>query len=492
MRDRIVQMQRTWKQIVTETCGVANLRLRIAVLIAIVALAVASQAIAQPGTPKFSDVDGPRTTPLKRGLRLASSNARLEDGDSPAAMLDPLVVPSADEAIPLAEPIPDSISNNSPEEVEAPSQALQPEGPPVADGPAWNGDYWQSEDEPPAATCTSGTWFNRGRWYARQDFVYLTRYSMDTRRLIADSSQFRPTTFEPEDVATTGRTLGFEPGGRLTLGRFLCRDGKNRDHSIEFQFFGLLDWQISSGMTARSTDSLFTPIDTYALDSEAVGGFNGTQVQKYIYDASFDNYELNYVISQRLGRDRLELTPEGEWVRKLTSKHTSTLFAGVRVIEIGEGFLWTSEAAVPATNNGRYEVTTQNQMLGLQFGHELVVQRSKFRVGVRNQVAGLINYADQKSFVHIVDTRPEVPVDDIRVQSGSSHDMSFLYGMSIMAACHLRPNLAIRTGYEFMYLNQLALAPEQLTFAPPPTRSQIVNGGALIFNGFSLGLEMVW
>lgn len=412
--------------------------------------------------------DSQASSPAKD--RMLDSDVELAQADIP--MPDPEVAPTA-------------------EEIVTPEPGVLEPAAAVEDPSAWDEDYWQQAYEPPAPTCTSGTWFMRGKWYARQDFVYMSRYSLDTRRLIADSTLFKPTG-EPEDVTTTGRSLGFEPGGRLVLGRFLCRDQKNRDHSIEFQFMGLFDYQISSGMTGRSTNSLFTPIDTFALTNSGVGGFNGTQVQEFTYDSSYDNYELNYVISQRLGRDRLEMTPEGEWVRKLTPSHISTAFVGVRVIDIGEGFLWTSEAADPATNNGRYEVTTQNQLLGLQFGHELSVQRPKFRFSVRNRVAGLINYAEQKSYVHIIDTTGNPDIDETRIQSGSSHDMSFLYDLSVMAAYHLRPNVAIRTGYEFMYLNQLALAPEQLTFAPPPTQSQIVNGGAVIFNGFSLGLEMVW
>ena len=44
-------------------------------------------------------------------------------------------------------------------------------------------------------------------------------------------------------------SLGFEPGMRLTLGRFLCRDGKNRDHTLELTFFGLHDWFDEKGIT---------------------------------------------------------------------------------------------------------------------------------------------------------------------------------------------------------------------------------------------------
>jgi hypothetical protein len=309
--------------------------------------------------------------------------------------------------------------------------------------------------------------------------------------LVADYTQVDPQTGVPVEITTTGRSLGFEPGGKITLGRFLCRDQRNRDHSLEFAFFGLFDWQQSNGMVARTEDSLFTLIDPYNHTVNEVGGFNQAQEQNFTYDSSFDSYEMNYVIAQRLGRDRLELSPEGEWVRKLSGNHTSTFLGGVRYISIGEGFDWRSAAADPTEGNGLYQVTTNNQMVGLQFGHELMFQRPKYRFGIRNKVGGYINYADQNSFVNIVDSRDQNTGDQTRIESGSSHDMAFVYDLSIMAAYHIRPNIAIRTGYEFMFINQLALAPEQLTFVPPPD-SRIVTGGALLYNGFSIGLEMVW
>jgi hypothetical protein len=166
-------------------------------------------------------------------------------------------------------------------------------------------------------------------------------------------------------------------------------------------------------------------------------------------------------------------------------------------VNVGEGFDWRSEAEDPEEANGRYQVTTQNQMIGLQFGHELVVQRPKFRFGVRNSIGSFINYADQDSFVNINDDRvtandqPLTTGDQTRVESGSSHDMAFIYQLHILGAYHIRPNVALRTGYDFMFVNQLALAPEQLTFIPPPT-SRIINGGALLYNGFSIGIEMIW
>lgn len=366
------------------------------------------------------------------------------------------------------------------------------------DPAAWDESYWQQPAyEPPAPTCTSGTWFNRGNWYARQDFVYMARVTGDSVKLTADYTLLQPNTGIPYESRYTARSLGFEPGGRLTLGRFLCRDGKNRDHTLEFQFFGLFDWQRSGGITARSEDSLFALLDPFRSTNSQVGGFNSAQSQQWTYDSEYDSYELNYVVAQRLGRDRLELLPNGEWVRKMSSQATSRYIGGVRVMTIGEGFNWLSQAdevrnangdVTRAAANGHYRVNVQNKLLGLQFGHEMIFQRAKFYFDIRNRVGSFINYATQESDVVIVDPTYG---DQDRHEDGTRHDMAFMYDLSVSAAYHLRPNLAVRCGYEFMFLNQIALAPEQLTFTPPPN-GRLNNGGAEFFHGFSLGLEMVW
>ena len=465
--------------------------------------AVSAAAAAPPGSDPYpldaSAEENLDLIPPPASSRRPDGQAAVrKNGMPPASFHRRVIAAKHQPLLDNPEPTPDSFS---PEPME-PTESLEPVATPepvpyeqdssFVDPADWHGDdSWDQWYEPPAPTCHSGTWFNRGKWYARQDFVYMSRFSTDTRTLIGDFTAVDPQTQVPLESTTTGRSLGFEPGGRITLGRFLCRDQKNRDHSLEFAFFGLFDWQQSNGMVGRSVNSLFTLIDPYTATADQVGGFNAVQEQSFTYDSSFDSYEMNYVIAQRLGRDRLEMSPEGEWVRKLSPSHISTFLGGPRYISTGEGFDWRSAAADPDVANGLYQVTTNNQLVGLQFGHELIIQRPKFRFGIRNKVGGYINYSDQNTFVNIVDSRQGTTGDQTRIESGNAHDMTFIYDLNIMAAYHIRPNLAIRAGYDFMFINQLALAPEQLTFVPPPS-SRIVTGGALLLNGFSLGLEMVW
>jgi hypothetical protein len=355
-----------------------------------------------------------------------------------------------------------------------------------ADPAAWDDqDYWQQE--PPAPVASSSTWFNRGRWYAKQDFVYMTRYSTDFTRIAADYTLLRPVLDIPYVAMNTPRGLGGEPGARITLGRFLCRDRKNRDHTLEFSFLGLFDFQQADSLTARAPGSIFSLIDPYRTTFAQTPVFNSSNAQAFAYNSSFDSYEMNYVVSQRLGRDQLELQPNGEWIRTLKPGHVSAASVGVRVISIGEGFDLTSEGE-NAGEIGSYEVNTKNDLLGVHFGYEFTYQRPKWRLGMRTRIGSFINYADQNSFVTITD--PADPIAD-RIESASSHDVSFVFDFSLAASYHIRPNISLRAGYDFLFVNQIALAPEQLTFNPGPTPT-IVNGGQLLYNGLSLGVEFVW
>jgi hypothetical protein len=47
-----------------------------------------------------------------------------------------------------------------------------------------------------------------------------------------------------------------------------------------------------------------------------IGGFNGSDEQTFRYVSDLDNYELNYRVSWRLGRDQMVLQPGGDWVQQ--------------------------------------------------------------------------------------------------------------------------------------------------------------------------------
>ena len=73
----------------------------------------------------------------------------------------------------------------------------------------------------------------------------------------------------------------------------------------------------------RSAGSLTSFGDENALISrqdptQTTPGFNFSHIQSYTYTSTFNSLELNYRVRQRTGRDRLELSRDGTWVRQET------------------------------------------------------------------------------------------------------------------------------------------------------------------------------
>ncbi len=341
----------------------------------------------------------------------------------------------------------------------------------------------EDELDEPSAFSSTGTWFNRGSWYAREEVTFVHR-EIPRRGLTLG--------FDASATAGPVSTIlrldpgqqEFSPGARMTLGHFVGRDSKNRDYSLEFTFDGGYKWFTEESLNSRAPNGIFTLVDPVAGPTP----FNNASVQSFSYESNFNSYELNLRISRRLSRDRMVLARDGSWVRTLAPALLPEYLCGLRVVSMHDHFAYFSQNSNPLANSGQYFVATHNDMVGLQLGTDLSYQQEIWKVGIRTRGAAMVNSADQSSLVRgIVDgtTLPE------RDEHASREVMSFVGGINFVGAYYLRPNIAVRAGYDLMWVNQVALATEQMTFAPsnPP---DIKMGGHLFFQGGSLGLEMVW
>ena len=334
-------------------------------------------------------------------------------------------------------------------------------------------------DEPPpdaAKTCSSGEWIDGAGRYLQIDFSYMTR--IGPQDFVAAQTFSDP----PTELASS-ESLGFAPGLRLTAGRFLCRDGKNRDHKLEATFLGGHSWLDQRGVSIFNSQTqglLFSNFDFNAF------GFNQSTSQRYEYRSDFNSFELNWRVSKRMGRDRMELRRNGCWVRKCSPGPLSSFIAGIRTVGIDEEFNYFAQGANATTNNGAYRIQTQNDMLGLQLGAETFWQHCRWRAGARGKVGPYINWAEQDSQVEAVLNANRVSRDE----TANSNHLAFFGEVNLFGAYQLRHNLALVAQYDLMWANQIALAPEQVTFVRNPPG--IVNGGSLFYQGMNLGLEMSW
>jgi hypothetical protein len=276
--------------------------------------------------------------------------------------------------------------------------------------------------------------------------------------------------------------MNFTPGARMTLGHNLGRDARNRDYNVEFTFYGLNNWTRSNGLVAFIPDSIFTERSRVPLL-----GFSETNRQSFTYANDFNSYELNVRINRRLGRDRIELNRQGEWIRNCTPNNLPSFFAGLRVVTLNESFGYFS-SSFDGLTTGRYTISTHNDLVGLQFGTDWFFQHAKWRAGVRGKAGGFINFADQYSQVTITSPLGSLPA---RNEGANTNNGAFVGELNFMGAYQFRKNMALRASFDMMWINQVALAPNQLTFETPAV-TRVNIGGAPFFEGGSVGLEMFW
>ena len=103
------------------------------------------------------------------------------------------------------------------------------------------------------------------------------------------------------------------------------RDDKNRDYAIETTYQGRLRLLLRSCREARNILIFYDP-------RGSPPGFNFAEFQRFTIDSNLNSVEMNFRISRRLGRDRMELNPcTGDRVRKSRDQGPlPTVFMGIR------------------------------------------------------------------------------------------------------------------------------------------------------------------
>ncbi len=164
------------------------------------------------------------------------------------------------------------------------------------------------------------------------------------------------------------------------------------------------------------------------------------------------------------------------------------LLAGYRYLEIDEGFRLTA-VDLDALTQGDFTADVFNQMHGGQIG--ILGQWELF---------GLINFdfsAKFGIFGDIVGSRQNVVDSGLLVFSGAGSESSVAYvtELGLVAVMPIGASFNVRCGYNAMFIDRVALAPDQLDFLTNPNvsfGSQVQQKGDLIVQGVILGIEAKW
>ena len=328
---------------------------------------------------------------------------------------------------------------------------------------------------------SSGEWLWQGAWYTQQDVMMMLKSEPSIVALAVDLTSF-------EAMSTTTNAHQFEPGARLTLGHILGRDAGNRDHAIEFTFLGLFEWAAQAELAAVSGNPAAAINTLLGPGFVAVQGFSNADRQDYVYRSDLQSIEVNLRARSRLGRDSIVMQPDGEWVRHGDSGQLRSMVAGFRAIKIKELFLYHSQQQFFFLDTGDVSVRTENEMFGVQVGLDFVEQYSQWSWAARTRVGGLVNFAGRQSDLLII--RSQTTFVDTSEGIDDEY-MVFLAELDLTASYQIHPHMALRASYNLLFLNGLALAAENLGLNVNSFPPLNLSGNAL-YQGLSLGFEMVW
>jgi len=346
------------------------------------------------------------------------------------------------------------------------------------------------------------------------------------------------------------------PGYVATIGRYLGRDSLDRDDFLEFTYWGMNTWANSvfvdtgfrnqyetttadgrftySGggdlvtpfLVGASITSPLTGLPTSTIPSQdsalffnqpggngtintawGVGGFDHVDTHSVRIDSEMHNWELNIRLRPRGRPDQLVLNPSGRWQRECQPGTYMSYLVGLRYMTIGDGFHLHSQGTVTITDNttgdtaskpvsGNYDTQTENDLLGLQIGSDIMFRRCKWAWGVKAKVGPYVNFSrDVKEIVNDGFTFAS-PYTSYFFNDRYTHrqQTAALIGeVGFEATYKFKPNLMGRAAYDFMWINGLALAPEQLTWNLDPSKNNTINtNGGIYAHGITLGLEWSW
>lgn len=251
--------------------------------------------------------------------------------------------------------------------------------------------------------------------------------------------------------------------------------------NIEFTYLGQNNFS-SSASVSSATDSLFSAFSDFGLFPSPGQGFTETDQASFAsiaYSSQIHSYELNY-------RQRYQCygcKVQGSWL------------TGVRFFELDEDFQFGTVSTLNSAQ-ALYEVGTYNGMVGGQGGGDIwFCVIPGLSVGAEGKLGLLMNTASQSTT--ITGTTLLEPV----VEEVSDTDFSLLAEANFMMLWRVTQSWTFRGGYSFLYVDQVALAPENFNSTPPflvpaftnpPRTPTLTTDGDLFLHGFTAGFEYMW
>jgi hypothetical protein len=260
-------------------------------------------------------------------------------------------------------------------------------------------------------------------------------------------------------TVSTTRDLGFTnwaPGGRITAGyRFAS------GNAVEVTWIGFQDWNASADVAKSGSLSAPAALGVYSYDFSQANSFH------IGYNSQLQNIEVNW------------LAPVGR----------VTLLAGFRYLSWNEFFDITGTSSYQnAPESSDYSIATYNNLYGAQIGARMQGDWKRLHWDMTDKVGLFGNEFWQRSLIQDLGNTA-VYEDNWLSHAG----VAFVGDLSLNVGFRLTDFLMLRAGYNLIWIDGLALAPNQLDFNLAANSGTAHNHeGSVLLQGVSAGLEARW
>ncbi|HUP81653.1 MAG TPA: BBP7 family outer membrane beta-barrel protein [Pirellula sp.] len=269
-----------------------------------------------------------------------------------------------------------------------------------------------------------------------------------------------------------------EPGLALQ-GNIQVGPGSN----LEVVYFGLNRWENSASATSTAPN-LFSFLSNFG--TIPVNGFDDPDrsfVHTLSYSSTLNNGEINF--------RRRWAEPAGFF--------QGSFLSGVRYLDLDEQASFTArgENNNTAANNGLrfldYTTNTQNSLVGFQVGADLwynVIPGVKVGVEMKS---GVYNNRAHQSTAIIANSLPNSVTEEVL-----SNRVAYISQIAPQAYYRLNYSWAVRSSYQLIYIDGVALATENFNAAPPTALlntgrvPRIESDAEIVLQGFTVGAEYTW
>ena len=272
-------------------------------------------------------------------------------------------------------------------------------------------------------------------------------------------------------LSTSDLNSNFNPGLQATVGMRLCGG-----RAVEFDYFGLYGGNASAVAVSPDPNAFLIFPDNLA--GNVFVDMDRAQVD---YSSALNSFAVNLPCCCGCcdecccGDVRCR---SFEW------------FAGFRYLNLNQRLNISAQRTVAgAVEEGTYNIRTTNNLYGAQLGARL--RRTSGRLGWEaGGFAGI--FGNDASQTQSVTDFPNFPLRPTVSSSGGR--VSFVGGANLSALYSLTNVWNLRAGYNVLWIEGVALAPDQLdfNFATAPSGNQLHSGGGMFLHGVNVGLEGRW